>query len=546
MIRSELTNNKGALDALYSDDATRITSLQMFSEIERVLGATGLYLCISLLQEHIIRLLFEYWAPRAHISIVQIPSRDSNLLPFLVAIRKAGAEPPTVTVEETHLSAEQAMAQIVLTQSQRHIRSRLRDVSAGVVLELDLFDERQPNHPRYTIVVFDTKKGMKRGTCAALLVPQGREHEFLFSNSQGLQQLATSAQVSRLCVVSMSRYHTYESQAVIQAELSPKILELAPSDHTSIPFLTTAEGVGSRKILETYESQYSGVIWVDEVEEGGQTLRRMVFASSPTLIQSEARVSAGKVNTADLAIAYQHTIIACLALAPALLSANTVVIGVGGGSLPAALACLPMSVQAVDIDPIVVGIAEKHFGLSKSERLQVRVEDGLQTIRNLAQGEEKVGLLIVDVDSKDATLGLSCPPAAFLAPELIASMRAALRPEGMLVVNLVARALDLRAKAIKDLTAAFSETHVFSVHEEDLNRIVVAFPTRRSAPAPMSQAEVHTEAAAIAKQYGAGWSWSLAEVAAGLELEFLPPTSLSRAKAKAKGKGKQKPKKKKR
>jgi SAM-dependent methyltransferase len=49
--------DKGALDALYSDDKQEFDASKMFSEIARVLKEKGLYICITLAQEHILRKL---------------------------------------------------------------------------------------------------------------------------------------------------------------------------------------------------------------------------------------------------------------------------------------------------------------------------------------------------------------------------------------------------------------------------------------------------------------------------------------------------------
>lgn len=55
--------DKGTLDALMPDDneETKTKVNQYFKEIQRVLKMGGRYICISLLQEHILRYLLEYF-----------------------------------------------------------------------------------------------------------------------------------------------------------------------------------------------------------------------------------------------------------------------------------------------------------------------------------------------------------------------------------------------------------------------------------------------------------------------------------------------------
>ena len=55
-----------------------------------------------------------------------------------------------------------------------------------------------------------------------------RETEWLFSTTAGRIQVADNVSFSRLVIVTLHRNHTYESLDAIKAELSSKVLELAP------------------------------------------------------------------------------------------------------------------------------------------------------------------------------------------------------------------------------------------------------------------------------------------------------------------------------
>lgn len=62
------------------------------------------------------------------------------------------------------------------------------------------------------------------------------------------------------------------------------------------------------------------------------------------------------------------------------------VIGLGGGALSMFLRkYLPQStVTAVDIDPAILSVAVEWFGLQQNEKLIVKIEDGLNFIKNAA------------------------------------------------------------------------------------------------------------------------------------------------------------------
>jgi hypothetical protein len=43
---------------------------------------------------------------------------------------------------------------------------------------------------------------------------------------------------------------------------------------------------------------------------------------------------------------------------------------------------------------------------------------------------------MLDVDSKDLSSGMSCPPRAFVEPDCLANIQSSLEPGGMFVLNL--------------------------------------------------------------------------------------------------------------
>lgn len=55
--------DKGTLDAVMTDDSDEVSARvhQMFREIGRVLRQGGRYVCVSLLQDHILRKVLEYF-----------------------------------------------------------------------------------------------------------------------------------------------------------------------------------------------------------------------------------------------------------------------------------------------------------------------------------------------------------------------------------------------------------------------------------------------------------------------------------------------------
>lgn len=97
--------------------------------------------------------------------------------------------------------------------------------------------------------------------CAVFLVPQGREHEWLFASEEGQWQLVEQASAARLILVTLNRGHRFGSSEEVQSELSPLVEGLAPlscrRERRVIPYLTTNDGIGKRTILDEVSVYHS-------------------------------------------------------------------------------------------------------------------------------------------------------------------------------------------------------------------------------------------------------------------------------------------------
>lgn len=86
--------DKGLLDAVYPEDTeantVKITSL--LDKISEILSATEVsrYVCVSLLQKHILHMILGYYFPKNfEITIHEVLIEKSTLYPFLVDIRRS-------------------------------------------------------------------------------------------------------------------------------------------------------------------------------------------------------------------------------------------------------------------------------------------------------------------------------------------------------------------------------------------------------------------------------------------------------------------------
>jgi len=106
---------------------------------------------------------------------------------------------------------------------------------------------------------------------------------------------------------------------------------------------------------------------------------------------------------------------------------RALVIGLGAGVIPDAMASWGVTSDVVEIDPKIVAVARKHFGFDPSDHA-VHVGDGR---RLLEETSERYDYVIIDAFAGEMV------PVHLLSREAFASARAAMEPGGILILNYV-------------------------------------------------------------------------------------------------------------
>ncbi|XP_019059755.1 PREDICTED: methyltransferase-like protein 13 isoform X2 [Tarenaya hassleriana] len=185
---------------------------------------------------------------------------------------------------------------------------------------------------------------------------------------------------------------------------------------------------------------------------------------------------------------------------------HVVIIGLGAGLLPMFLQrCLPFfKVEAVELDPVMLKVARDYFGFSQNDRLKVHIADGIKFIQDIANSESSpekastvasqtqatcsngnsavshVGsgnttcadILIIDVDSADSSCGLSCPAADFVEETFLLSVKNALMPHGLFIVNLVSRSQAVKEMVVSRMKKVFDHLFCIELEDEDVNMVL--------------------------------------------------------------------------
>lgn len=117
-------------------------------------------------------------------------------------------------------------------------------------------------------------------------------------------------------------------------------------------------------------------------------------------------------------------------------------------------------------------VATEYFSLTLDDRMKVEIADGIQFIKDAATCEKKYKAILFDIDSKDTTIGMSCPPKQFLEMSVLKAVAACLMENGIFILNLVSRDKGLKQKAKDDLKSVFQSIACYAIHDE-VNEIVM-------------------------------------------------------------------------
>lgn len=130
-----------------------------------------------------------------------------------------------------------------------------------------------------------------------------------------------------------------------------------------------------------------------------------------------------------LVFEYTKMMLAALFLKPD--PRSILVIGLGGGTLPHTLEKLlpDADIDAVEIDPAVVRVAQEYFGFRADERVHVIVQDGRAYVRQALRGEKRYDLILLDAYEHQYI------PEHMLTREFLSEVRSLLQPSGIVAAN---------------------------------------------------------------------------------------------------------------
>jgi spermidine synthase len=149
---------------------------------------------------------------------------------------------------------------------------------------------------------------------------------------------------------------------------------------------------------------------------------------------------------------------------------KVLVIGLGGGGLCSFMHdCLrTVSIDAVEIDDEILNVAKNHFGLKLDSRLNVIIDDGIKFVCETTNNYKAI---LIDVDSKDPSTAIRCPPAPFLDNEFLKKLKLRLTENGLFILNFVCRDATVGDSTVGQLKEIFKIVQSYKV-EEDVNEVI--------------------------------------------------------------------------
>uniref|UniRef100_A0A914WFM6 Uncharacterized protein n=1 Tax=Plectus sambesii TaxID=2011161 RepID=A0A914WFM6_9BILA len=152
-------------------------------------------------------------------------------------------------------------------------------------------------------------------------------------------------------------------------------------------------------------------------------------------------------------------------------------IGLGGGALPSFVRLnLPkINITVVELDSVVMEMAEKWFEFRPDARLRCHVGDGIDYLRTEAVQGHKYDAVFLDACDGDRLAALSCPVHLFVNRKVIQDTYSVLKPMGVLTVNILTSDDDLVTHVAKEFRKVFPTVIAQTMQNED-NTVLICLP----------------------------------------------------------------------
>lgn len=243
----------------------------------------------------------------------------------------------------------------------------------------------------------------------------------------------------------------------------------------SVGAATSSAADRGERVIHRETSPFHTLVVTDSA-----TRRCLRFGDAPDALNQSCRLHRAPLH---LAFDYTRAMTAALLLwQPA--PQRVLLIGVGGGSIASALAAVrpQMTIDAVDIDPAVLQIAQTHFGLAPGPRLRLHAADGRASVAAARTRGERFDAVLLDAFDDEGI-----PPALF-DDSFLRDVAAVLTADGVFLANTFAGSAG-QAREIALTHAVFGRLLDLRVQQRGQaagNRLLVAAADPARLPTPQA------------------------------------------------------------
>lgn len=255
-------------------------------------------------------------------------------------------------------------------------------------------------------------------------------------------------------------------------------------------------------VLEICEGPCVGEMLVENVElesDGVREYRRWLrFKRMPNFVQSQMRIHPRnglilenfdrmefELDKGVLVQPYLSPMVAGISVISRVLDgrmskglrSKVLCLGVGGGALLGFLSNqLNFEVVGVEEDEVALQVGKRYFGLESDDLITLIADDGIKYVKRVAKSireENLFHVVMVDLDSNDAVVGVCAPPMEFVKKSVLEATSNVLCKDGVLIVNVIPSSKLCYEALICEFQVVFEELYEIDVGNGE-NFVLVA------------------------------------------------------------------------
>ncbi len=389
----------------------------------------------------------------------------------------------------------------------------------GTITPVKIKDKLYTDDIAFTISVIDSKDKdlIALNKCAAVIIGKNFANEFITLTAEGNMSLCSQCKVSRLLLVRAAPFN-FDPVHVIKDKISGYVLLFKFNNcvDQSIPIMLMNEE--QKDITNVFADDK---ILIRDVKENDINLRQLIFISNPyqvqceikTILTSKTKLKNNKDNQDNNLIPIktldkfsQKNLVQCfddsfisMFYIQALLCGvlfidlkniqkekiKILVLGAGIGTINYYFDKILKSnvcIDAVELDKNVAEKGKEYFGLNNyTKEKNPNIKWYFNDARNFVLDKsvkDYYDLIVMDINNTNSKEGIS-PPPVFFEENIINKIHLMLKPNGIYIIDLLARSYQNYKNAYTVLEKKFP--HILYIdNNEDLNKIHLCFKTKKT------------------------------------------------------------------